>query len=377
MDAEDAADCFATVRELLDKGDIKGAEKQLEKCARQAEAQADALEAGLRGLRGDRFNEEEKAYGELMGEIGDLERDQRRVAGEAGELYDHYKERAAEESRGRESPQKEKARKTLEKLKKDVADVPREALTPFSQDEHDALKKRLEDVGTMLDEGDVAEALAMARHALEGIKLMNGDLADDLADGQPWSPRTEEAADKLEDTEPVAEQLIEELQAAQPSAEAMMSPADRQRMAELRRRQRELRDRAQRLAGKAEKRTKEMPGNSGEMAQRGIGEAGEHMGRAEDRMGAPDPLGARDEAQMAADKLGELQGKMRRSARPTSVPQGEADGRDRGDTVKIPGSDAYKPPEAFREDILDAMKKEKPPEAYKDQVKRYYEELVR
>ena len=39
--------------------------------------------------------------------------------------------------------------------------------------------------------------------------------------------------------------------------------------------------------------------------------------------------------------------------------------------------DEYKPPEAFREDILDAMKKEKPPEPYKDQVKRYYEELVK
>ena len=47
------------------------------------------------------------------------------------------------------------------------------------------------------------------------------------------------------------------------------------------------------------------------------------------------------------------------------------------DTVKIPGSDQYKPPEAFREDILDAMKKEKAPEAFKDQVKRYYEELTR
>ncbi|HKA87975.1 MAG TPA: hypothetical protein VKE22_09930, partial [Haliangiales bacterium] len=35
------------------------------------------------------------------------------------------------------------------------------------------------------------------------------------------------------------------------------------------------------------------------------------------------------------------------------------------------------PPEAFREDILDAMKKEKPPAPYKDQVKRYYEELVK
>ena len=94
-------------------------------------------------------------------------------------------------------------------------------------------------------------------------------------------------------------------------------------------------------------------------------------------MNAPDPMGARDEAQGAAEKLSELQGKMQRSARPSSVPQGEGGRRVDDDTVKIPGSDDYKPPEAFREDILDAMKKDKPPEAYKDLVKRYYEELVK
>jgi hypothetical protein len=107
-------------------------------------------------------------------------------------------------------------------------------------------------------------------------------------------------------------------------------------------------------------------------------EAGAAMGRAVDRLGAPDPLGARDEAQGAADKLSELQGKMQRSARPSSVPQGRQDGNGVDeDTVKIPGSEEYKPPEWFREDILDAMKKEKPPDAFKEQVKRYYEELTR
>jgi hypothetical protein len=378
MDAEDAADCFAEVRRLLDKGEIAAAEKQLERCSRMAEQQASALEEGLRGLRGERFNEQEKAYSELMGEVGDLERDQRRVAAEAEDLYDRYKERAAEAGRGAQTPEKEQARRTLERLKREVAEVPREGLPPFSQDEHDALKKRLEDVGSMLEEGDVAEALAMARHALEGLKLMNHDLADDLADGQPFSPRTADAAGRIEDAEPVAEQLIEELEQAQPSPGQMMSAEDRQRMAELRRRQRELRERAQRLGGKAEKRAKEMPGDSGEKAQRGLGEAAEKMGHAEGRMGAPDPLGARDDAQQAADRLGDLQGEMRRSARPSPVPgTRDGTGRDHEETVKIPGSDAYKPPEAFREDILDAMKKEKPPEAYRDQVKRYYEELVR
>jgi hypothetical protein len=157
-----------------------------------------------------------------------------------------------------------------------------------------------------------------------------------------------------------------------------MDPADRQRMADLRRKQRELRDRADKLAQKAQKKGKDLPGSSGEAAEKGLGEAGQQMGRAEDRMGAPDPMGAHDEAEGAAEKLSDLQGKMQRSSRPSTVPQGGEDGRGLDDeTVKIPGSEDYKPPEAFREDILDAMKKEKPPDAFKDQVKRYYEELVK
>ena len=37
----------------------------------------------------------------------------------------------------------------------------------------------------------------------------------------------------------------------------------------------------------------------------------------------------------------------------------------------------YRSPQEFREDILDAMKKDRAPKQYEDQVKRYYEELVK
>jgi uncharacterized protein DUF4175 len=377
MDADSAQDCFQKVRELLDAGDVAGANKQLERCSRLADEQAQALENGLRGLRGDRFSEEEKTLGELMGEIADLEREQRSVAKDADELLDRYKERAAKAARDKASPQVEKARKTLEKLKKEVNDVPRNGLTPFSQEEMDALKQRLDDVGKMLNEGDIPEALAMAKHAEEGLKTIGADIEDDVSDGHPWSNRTLEAGDRVGRAEPVAKQLIDELQKATPSPQEMMEPSDRQRMSDLKRKERELRDRAQKLAQKAQKQGKELPGASGEMAEKGLGEAGEQMGRAEERMDAPDPMGAREESQGAADKLSELQDKMKRSARKQQM-VGREDGRGLDDeVVKIPGSEAYKPSEAFREDILDAMKKEKPPDAFKDQVKRYYEELVK
>ena len=43
--------------------------------------------------------------------------------------------------------------------------------------------------------------------------------------------------------------------------------------------------------------------------------------------------------------------------------------------MKIPGADDYRAPREFRKDILDAAKREPPPD-FREQVKRYYEELI-
>ena len=53
------------------------------------------------------------------------------------------------------------------------------------------------------------------------------------------------------------------------------------------------------------------------------------------------------------------------------------DGREASrEKVKIPGAEAYKVPEEFRKDLLDAMR-QGAPERYKGEVQRYYEELVK
>jgi hypothetical protein len=44
--------------------------------------------------------------------------------------------------------------------------------------------------------------------------------------------------------------------------------------------------------------------------------------------------------------------------------------------VEIPGAEAYKVPDEFRKDLLEAMK-QGTPEPYQGEVQRYYEELVK
>ncbi len=54
----------------------------------------------------------------------------------------------------------------------------------------------------------------------------------------------------------------------------------------------------------------------------------------------------------------------------------QGNGQDPRDKVELPDEDAFQAPKEFRKDLLDAMK-QGAPERYKEQVKRYYEELVK
>jgi hypothetical protein len=173
--------------------------------------------------------------------------------------------------------------------------------------------------------------------------------------------------------EPIADQLVDELEKATPRPEEIMDKADRQKLDELKRKQAALRERTKRTGQKAQKKGKELPQNAAEDAQRGLGEAEQKMQGAEKRMGATDPGGARGEAEGAAEKLGGLRKGLSQSARPTTVGNGED--RD-DDEVHIPGADEYKPPEEFREKILDAKSKGKAPADYQEQVEQYYKEIT-
>ncbi|MEA2698104.1 MAG: hypothetical protein QOI66_2375, partial [Myxococcales bacterium] len=70
----------------------------------------------------------------------------------------------------------------------------------------------------------------------------------------------------------------------------------------------------------------------------------------------------------AADRLAKLRDSMQERSMGGSKQQ--------HDPVRIPGADESTAPRAWRQELMDAMK-EKAPERYRDDVRRYYEELVR
>jgi hypothetical protein len=101
-----------------------------------------------------------------------------------------------------------------------------------------------------------------------------------------------------------------------------------------------------------------------------------------------DPARGYGEQQAALEQLQRLQQQMREAqqqqrgkGRGLPLPMmagrtGSSGSANSREDVEIPDENQYQAPKEFRKDLLDAMK-QGAPEKYRDQVKRYYEELVR
>jgi hypothetical protein len=155
------------------------------------------------------------------------------------------------------------------------------------------------------------------------------------------------------------------------------------RQGELARRANELRRRMEELAAKAPV----FPPQAGEALQ----DAEQQMDGASGELARRDPQRGAGRQQQALDALQRFRQGMEKMGgqggqgedgmpMPFAMNSGghdEGEGLDASpEKVEIPGVEAWKAPEAFRRDLMEAMKQGKP-KSYEDEVSRYYRELVK
>ena len=193
---------------------------------------------------------------------------------------------------------------------------------------------------------------------------------------------------KLEKLEKDARQVDEanrKLQSLFPAPGSQLSPQEKQQLQELAEQQQGLEKQAQGLRQQMQE-MEQMAPLFGQEAGEQMEEIGRRMGEAAQRMQGKDTNRGHGEQQAALQGLKQFQQQMKESQRgkgkgkglplPMGMGRGQGDGRDPREKVEIPDEEAYQAPKEFRKDLLDAMK-EGTPEKYRDQVKRYYEELVK
>ena len=367
--------CLDEVRKLVRAGQAQAAQRKLEQCRAQSDRAASSLEAGLAGLRGDKFSDEQKKLDEVMNELADVAKDQDDIAAEANRLFEAYAEKADEVAKDNRREASKKVSALVDKLRKRIHDIDKGGLTPFATEEMDIVERRLDDVEKMVNDGDLAEALGMANQAKSSLDTIAGELEAALEDDpkSKWADATQSALDGVERALPVAKELIAELQGLSPKPEQIMSDDDKRAIERLRRREAMNKGRTQRLSDRTKQLGPELPGDTGAELAKKLGGAIQQMGAADERMRARDPSGTREATRAAADALAKARDRARSAARQAQ------EGAVGDEPIKIPGADEYRAPERFREDLLEAMKKkgQKAPDGYDDQIKRYYEDLIK
>jgi hypothetical protein len=375
IQAQAGTSCIDEVRKLVRAGDPARAQQKLEQCRQQQERAAGSLEGSLAGLRGDKFSDEQKKLDEVMNELADVAKDQDDIAAEANRIFESYAEKADEIARDHRREASKKVGALLDKLRHRIREINEAGLTPFAKEELDIVERRLADVEHMVGDGDIAEALGMAHQAKQSLDTIAGELEAAINDDpkSKWVDATQDALDGVQRARPVAKELIDELQSLSPKPDQIMSAEDHRALDRLRRREALTRDRARRLADRARQLGGELPGDAGPELGKKLGGAIDQMTTADERMKVKDPSGARAATRAAADSLAKARDRARSAARQAQ------EGAVGDEPIRIPGADEYRAPSRFREDLLEAMKKKGAiaPEGYDEQIKRYYEELIK
>ena len=365
--------CIAEVRALVAAGKTVEAQTKLGQCRQQQSRGAGALEGSLAALRGDKFGDEQKKLDEVMNELADLAKDQDAIAAEANRIFEAYAQKADEIAKDHQREASKRVGALVDKLRKRIAAINEAGLTPFAKEELDIVERRLDDVEHMVDEGDLAEALGMARQAKQSLDTIAGELEAALDDDpkSKWTDATQDAIDGVERAAPVARELIDELSALSPKPDEIMSSDDLRALERLRRRQAMNRQRTNKLTERTKQMGADLPGDAAAELGKKLATAADQMQMADERMKGKDPSGSREAARAAADALAKAKESAQSAAR-----QAQEGAATNDEPIRIPGADEYRAPERFREDLQEAAK-QKPPEGYEEMSKRYYEELIK
>src|SRR5690606_1689221 len=196
--------------------------------------------------------------------------------------------------------------------------------------------------------------------------------------------------ERLERDAKLSREVHDERSSLFPEPGSQLSQAEKQQLEQLAQKQRELQQKAEGLSEQLESMQQMAPvfdqetmNQMGQVAQR-MGQAGGHLEGKDARRGHGEQRAALDGLERFQQQMQQQgQGKGGRGIplplMAGGTPNGRREGSGRGvsqDEVEVPDPEDFQSPQAFRKELLDAMK-QGAPDRYREQLKRYYEELVK
>lgn len=195
---------------------------------------------------------------------------------------------------------------------------------------------------------------------------------------------SKQSADRLSRDSKKAQEVAQKLRDLFPQPGQQMSEQDKQQLGELARQQKQLQQSAQDLQQRMEAIGERAP-IFDEDAQQQMQQAGQRMQGAGEKLQGRDANRGYGEQQGAMQALRGVQqamqqqgGKGGKGGLPMPANSGNRRGGrgNKDQKVEIPDEDPNAAPREFRKDVMDAMK-QGAPDRYREQTRKYYEELVK
>jgi hypothetical protein len=392
--SKDALGGLDEVEKMLSRGDVEGAMKALDQLGNTMQQMLASLErtAGMPGQKNTELMKDMLAFKKHLEEV---QGEQEQVAAETERVKGDYRKKLADKVKQLEPTAKElqelaaEARKEIARAEKGV--------TFRSEDDYAQSRDRLADLEKALEARDFDAALETSRRTLPPMQRLATGLGDDAAISERYrqlqskDPRDlREAQRHAAGALDPARKVKDALEQMFPDPRSVLGEREQGKLGELARRQGGL----ERKAGELRQRLSELAQKAPvfpPQAQEMLGGSQGHMQRAQGELALRNPQRGHGEQRQALDDLARFRRGLDEMAKNSQrgggggfpFPFGEEQGGREGDgadpsaeKVEIPGAEAYKVPDEFRKDLLEAMK-QGAPDAYKGEVQRYYEELVK
>jgi len=389
MPEKDLQSQLDDVERLMREGKADEALSKLQEMAQQMEEMLKGLERSDTQFGEQQYPELAAKFQQFMDELRQTTQEQKRLADQTREVRDRYKadnkQRLAQKGRAL----KEQLMKEAEEIARDYRQVGPDQI-PRAEKQLEETQSQLENLRNALKVEDydlAAEAAARVDHTSSEVSTqaeMKRQL--DQRYGNPGEAgQSKQLAERMNRNAQRIREMNQKLQQLFPPASSMLSEADREKLGQQSGDERQLQKRAQGLRQRMDEMSQMAP-VFGEDASDQMNQVARRMGEASQRLESRDPSRAYNEQRAALEELQNFQQQMReaqgkgRGGRALPLPMyagnrsGELGQNTSHEPVPIPAPDQA--PKEFRKDLLDAMK-QGAPEKYKDQVKRYYEELVK
>ncbi len=393
MKEQDLGSKLDELERLVKEGKADEALKKMQELAMQMDELLEKLDDAGEAADADADLVLEQMQKEFEDSLEDTTRKQEALAKKTQHLRDKYRAQAKDKIAAQGERLKAELNQRLDELKKD----------------YEALDERA--LGYRADENKL-RALQSADFAKKALSGNDFDLASESADrlveqaaqlaeaGQDAKrndemlrvpPEVQEKSraqsDKLTRDLKKAEDVAQKLKSLFPRGD-QMTPEDQAEARAQQKEQQELEKAAQGLRQKADQIADRAPVLD-EEAKQTLEQIQQRMDAAERRLGGRDPARANGDQQAALDGLNGLkqqlqgndqkgkQGGKKGLMRPMRTMRNRwGKGGPSSEKVELPEEDPNQPPREFRKDVMDAMK-QGAPDKYRDQNKRYYEELVK